>query len=264
MAGWTKKKVLITVRTYPVPAQKGVEVSCTAGIDSDGKWVRLYPVPYRSLDEDRQFVKYQWIKLGVTKARNDARPESYTPNLDSISLGEKLSTAGNWHARRKLIEPLMKPSLCAIQKERDERQFPTLGVFKPGRIDRLVIEQTAADWTDEQLLKLTQTLSLFARKPETQLEKLPFSFKYEFHCVDLTCPGHSLSCTDWEMGQSYRRWRRQYRDGWETKFRQKYEREMIARFDTHFFVGNIHQYPNAWIVVGIFYPLLEPMKRMFG
>ena len=61
-------------------------------------------------------------------------------------------------------------------------------------------------------------------------------------------------CTDWEMMQSYRKWRRDYGDGWEAAFRQKYEREMSDKFDTHFFVGNLHQYPNAWIVVGIFYP----------
>ena len=41
---WMKKKVLVTVRTYPVPARKGVEVSCTAGITDDGKWIRLYSV----------------------------------------------------------------------------------------------------------------------------------------------------------------------------------------------------------------------------
>jgi len=49
------KKVLITVRTYPTPARKGVEVSCTAGITDDGKWIRLFPIPYRFLDWDKRF-----------------------------------------------------------------------------------------------------------------------------------------------------------------------------------------------------------------
>ena len=39
-------------------------------------------------------------------------------------------------------------------------------------------------------------------------------------------------CTDWEMGQSYRRWKSKYGDGWEAKFRQKYEFEMIQNNDT--------------------------------
>src|ERR1700739_1573735 len=29
--GWSTKRVLIVVKTYPTPAHKGVEVSCTAG-----------------------------------------------------------------------------------------------------------------------------------------------------------------------------------------------------------------------------------------
>ena len=56
------------------------------------------------------------------------------------------------------------------------------------------------------------------------------------------------------MGESYRRWRNEYGEYWEGKFRQKYEREMIEKNDTYFYVGNIHQHPNNWLVVGLFYP----------
>jgi len=61
-------------------------------------------------------------------------------------------------------------------------------------------------------------------------------------------------CTDWEMGQAYRRWRRDYGADWERVFRQRFEAEMIDKFDTHFFVGTVHQHPNNWIIVGLFYP----------
>jgi hypothetical protein len=55
------------------------------------------------------------------------------------------------------------------------------------------------------------------------------------------------------MGQSYRKWAKSYPD-WRAPFLNKYEYEMIERFDTHFFVGTIHKHPNRWIVVGLFYP----------
>jgi hypothetical protein len=29
---------------------------------------------------------------------------------------------------------------------------------------------------------------------------------------------------------------------------------MIEKLDTHFFVGTLHQHPNRWIIVGLFYP----------
>lgn len=71
MPDWIQKRVLITVRTYPVPAQKNIEVSCTAGVTSDGNWIRLFPVPYRFLDYDKRFTKYQWIDVSVTKAAQE-------------------------------------------------------------------------------------------------------------------------------------------------------------------------------------------------
>jgi len=61
-------------------------------------------------------------------------------------------------------------------------------------------------------------------------------------------------CTDWEMGQSYRAWRREYGAKWEQAFRQRYEADMIGKYETHFFVGTLHQHPKNWIIVGLFYP----------
>ena len=63
-----------------------------------------------------------------------------------------------------------------------------------------------------------------------------------------------MKCTDWEMGQSWRKWRTDYGERWEAAFREKYERQMIEKFDTHFYVGTLHAYPDTWIIVGLFYP----------
>jgi hypothetical protein len=118
----------------------------------------------------------------------------------------------------------MRPSLCAIQHERDTNRSPTLGIFKPGQITRLVIEDAEQpSWT----------------------------------------PEHNLTCFDWEMGQAYRRWRRQYGDNWEQPFRSRFESEMISKNDTHLFVGNLHQFPTSWIVVGLFYPPKLGMADLF-
>lgn len=96
---------------------------------------------------------------------------------------------------------------------------------------------------------------MFAKAPASELEKIPYKFKYEFTCDEPSCSGHTLSCTDWEMGQSYRSWFRTYGpSGWETKFRHRYEEEMTNLNDTHFFVGTVHGHPASWIIVGLFYP----------
>lgn len=147
--------------------------------------------------------------------------------------------------------------MCGIQKAREENGHPTLGIFKP-HIARLLIEPAKeANWSQAQREILSQT-SLLYDLPETTLEKIPFDFKYEFRCGDANCKGHRMLCTDWEIGQSYRLWSRQYGEKWMEPFRARYERDMIRKYDTHFFVGNLHQHPGTWIIVGLFYP--PPMK----
>jgi len=251
---WVKKRVLIVVRTYPVPAMHGVEVSCTAGVTDDGRWIRLFPVPYRFLDEDKRFSKYQWVELSAMKAPADLRPESFKLNDATIRIISSVSAAKAWRARKEKLAHLIRPSLCGIQREQRENGSPTLGLFKPTEIKQLVIEPTDPDWTPRQKLALSQQLLPFQAAPSKPLEKIPYDFRYQFCCAEPGCPGHDMTCFDWELGQSYRRWRREYGTGWEPKFRERYERDMISRFDTHFYVGTVHRHPGAWIIVGLFYP----------
>src|SRR6516164_1780351 len=111
MADWSTKHVLITVRTYPSPARKSAEASCTGGITAEGDWIRLFPVPYRLMDEERRFSKWQWIDVSVLKASGDTRPESFKLNIDSIKVQGKVGTDDGWRERRALIEPLRRPSM---------------------------------------------------------------------------------------------------------------------------------------------------------
>lgn len=253
VGAWVKKRVLIVVRTYPVPAKKSIEASCTAGITDDGQWIRMFPVPYRLMEHDKRFAKWQWIDVSLLKASGDPRPESYKLNIDTIEIGGSIGTHDGWRARRDLIKPLKRASMCRIRREREERGHPTLGIFRPHKIKRLIIEPAAENWTDGELAILSQD-TLFEKAPGQTLEKIPFDFRYEFRCGDVSCSGHTMMCTDWEMGQAYRSWRETYGDGWQEKFRQRFEREMIEKNDTHFFVGTIHQHPGSWIIVGLFYP----------
>jgi hypothetical protein len=78
-----RKRILITVRTYPVPATKGVEVSCTAGITEGQQWIRIFPIPYRFLQPDRRepvlaIVPGQAIRSAHPAPLND-RPGGLIP-----------------------------------------------------------------------------------------------------------------------------------------------------------------------------------------
>ena len=81
------KKILVTVKAYPNPSSKYVETVCCAGIDlSANQWIRLYPIPYRLLEDEKQFKKYSTIEVACFKATDDRRPESYKVNADSIKV----------------------------------------------------------------------------------------------------------------------------------------------------------------------------------
>jgi len=96
-----------------------------------------------------------------------------------------------------------------------------------------------------------------SKLPSRNWKRYHLSFTMTFHCPEPTCKGHTLMCTDWEMGESYRQWRSDYGDDWEEKFRQRYETEIIQKYDTHFYVGTVASHPNRWIVIGLFYPPLQ-------
>ena len=255
-SGWTTKKVLIVVCTYPAPSRRDVEVSCTAGITEDGEWIRLFPIPTRFLEDDKRFRKYQLIEVDVTRS-SDFRRESYRINVDSIRvLREPLARENYWQARKDYVFPLKSSSLCELQRQQRESGHPTLGFFKPREVTFAIEPEENPTWTEIELAKLSQS-SFFDKSRHEILEKIPFKFRYAFRCSDGQCNGHNLSCTDWELGQSYRSWRDQY-DDWQRIFRNKYELEMILKRDLHFYVGTVHQHPDSWIIVGLFYPPIAP------
>ena len=62
MTTMEKQRILVTVKTYPTLSRKYGETVCTAGIREDGTWVRIYPVPFRRLNESEQYRKYDWTE----------------------------------------------------------------------------------------------------------------------------------------------------------------------------------------------------------
>jgi len=44
-----RKKILIVAKTYPTKSKKYTELVCTAGVDAEGNWYRIYPMPTKTL-----------------------------------------------------------------------------------------------------------------------------------------------------------------------------------------------------------------------
>ena len=257
---WRSENILVVAKAYPTPSGKSIESSCTAGIASNGEFVRLFPVPFRFLDGPKQFRKYSVVKARIRKATSDARPESHKLDLDSLQVvAEPLTTARGWADRRAILEPLQARSMEDLSR-RQAKEGTSLGFIKPKTIKRFYWKAaTPSGWTEMELAKLQQ-LGLFQGSPIRLLEKIPKEFHYEFTCYDEACKGHDMQCFDWEVAQSFRSWKIKYPDPavFEQKFMEKYRGEMIGTNDTHFFVGTVHNHPQNWTIIGLFYPPKKP------
>ena len=100
----SKERILITVKTYPELSLTYGETVCTAGMREDGSWVRIYPVPFRRLEERERYTLYDWIECRLEKHRPDRRPESFRP-VDPKELKPvgHIGTEQGWRERRELL-----------------------------------------------------------------------------------------------------------------------------------------------------------------
>ncbi len=259
-----KEKILVTVKAYPNPSKKYIETVCVAGVTEGGQWIRLYPIPYRALEYDQRFPNYTWIEAAVRKSR-DHRPESHYVDLETIRPLSKVGTERGWEVRRRILSPLTSSSIEYLM-DQNRLNGTSLGLIRPKKVTRLLMKKQPPEWSTDELAKLRQRSLLEGMDMDgtyavvQELEKIPFRFVYEFLCQDARCHGHKYEVISWEMLQSYRSWRDRYgQEGWETKFRQRYEDEFLGpACDLHFYVGTVSNHPGTWTIIGLFYPPAGP------
>ncbi len=255
-------RVLITIKTYPIPSSKYDELVCTAGVTDSGDFIRLYPINFRDLPFDRQFRKYQWIEVEAARHRGrDQRKESYRPTTDTIrTCGEPIGTdRGTWKTRSSIV---LKKRFGSMEKLRDAQNIDntSLGIFRPQEIDDLVFSPTDIDWKPGQTKALRQARIWEDRSASlVPPRKVPFDFHYRFRCDDGRCKGHKMSLHDWELGALF--WRLVDQGSTHEEAAEGVRAKFLDQLcgqdkDTHFFVGTVLSY-SSWIVLGLFYPKLQ-------
>ena len=189
-------KVLITVKTYPIPSAKYGELVCTAGVRDTGEFIRLYPVNFRDQPYGKQYRKYQWIEVEAHRhGGRDIRRESFRPDCETLRLiGEPIQTRrGDWTERAKYVLRNISQSieeLKAIQTEenRNKRLLTSLGIIRPKEVLDLVAVPTDENWKTTFEMELKQQRIWEDRNNSLQLpRKVPYQFKYEFFCDDPNC-----------------------------------------------------------------------------
>lgn len=257
----SKERILILCKTYPSPSSKYSETSCVAGITESGKLIRLYPVPFRLVNDEQQFRKWQWVSARVQRASDDRRTESHRVYVDTIELGDVISTEKEWSLRRPWIERMpLFDDFETLEAARKQPNGPTLALLRPKRVLGLDISAVSKpDWTDEEKTKLMQLQKQGNLFEETDrdlrlLRKLPYDFHYRYECNSLTgVKTYRHKIVDWEAGALF--WNVQPKHGkdWEKPFRAKIEQELPGK-DLLFLMGTIHRFPDQWLIVSLLYP----------
>lgn len=265
-------KVLITVKTYPLPSSKYEELVCTAGLMEDGKWIRIYPIPFRSLPYGKRFSKFQWIQLNLIRnSIKDFRPESYRPIGDaanSIKLLEHwdTKTKGNWERRKEIVFKEVFTNFNELIKLSYSDQPKSLATIKPLEIIDFEIEEDERDWK-QQWQSLYEQYNLFDMDKDGEnflkdkLNKVPYKYFYKFITEGDDKP-RRMMIEDWEIGALY--WNSlKSAEGDEVAanelVKKRYFEEFLRDKDLYLFVGTTLQYhrrkaPNPFVIIGVFYP----------
>ena len=226
-------------------SERYTELACTAGFREDGSWVRLYPVPFRLLDQDKRYEKYQWVEVDIARSARDPRPESHRVlDPDSMALLHKVDTgrSRDWSERRRLI---LGRNRVHSNKEEIVRKAHanelSLVIFKPKKILDFVIKDAEPDWSQDKLQSIQQNLkqqNLFDEQDLSDfrpVRKLPHKFSYKF--IDDAGTESTLMIEDWEIGALY--WNCLQRYGAVQaphKVREKYMDDFAATKDLYLFL----------------------------
>lgn len=262
MALGRMEKILILAKTYPSPSAQYIETSCVAGISENGGMRRLFPVPFRMVEDGQQFKKWQWINVRVEKANKDHRTESHKVYVDTINCGDVIDTKKSWGSRWQWLEKMPAfTSFDALDAARIADRV-SLALLRPKRLLGLDITKARnPDWTDEEREKLLQEQmqgNLFSeaeeRKQVKQLRKVPFDFHYRYVCD--TPEGekeHRHKIVDWEAGALFWNCRQNHGVDWEKPFRAKLEEDLGSK-ELMFLMGNQHRFQDQWLIVSLIYP----------
>ena len=256
MTNYYSEKLLILTKTYPVPSQKYRETSCIAAINEQRELRRLYPIPFRLLEGDQQFQRWEWINARINKTQKDHRIESYKVDVDSIERLGRIGTDAAWAERYQWLEPHIVKSFDALDARR-QNSGETLGFIRPRNFELVISPANNSDWTEEERIKLIQD-GLFDSpevKSRIPLRKVPYDFYYEYECQANDEPrAHKHKITDWEAGALFWNCQKRYGSNWEKYFRQKLKTEFSKTKDLLFLMGTMHRFPDQWLIVGLVYP----------
>jgi hypothetical protein len=260
-------RVLVLVKAAPQPSRQYGDTVCVAGVDVDAavpRWIRLYPVPFRYLEGERQFRKYEVITVRTRDAGADKRPESRKIDAENLVIGGHLA---DWSQRSAWVEPLAGPTMCQlVQSVRTDLNAPSLGAVRLAAGPTLKFSDHPG-WSKEELARFDAYRNqgdLFREAPPTLLDAPRLVVHMEYRCQEQGCAGHLQKIIDWEL------------TALQLRFQRKSSAELKAAITRNFldipfaddrnpmvFVGNQENVRRrtSFTVLGVYYPRKADIER---
>lgn len=264
------KKILILVKTYPSISKKYTELVCTAGMDEEGKWYRLYPIPFRKLNDDQQYPKYGWVEARMYKSSDAPRLESYKVDFEKIKLLEQIEASDWGRKSNTVLKQEVYNNLSKLIEESNSTNM-SLAVFKPTKIIDFIWEKDDREYSKERLAAIEaerKQLDLFSNGEDDDVfkivDKLPYKFSYIFE--DINGKQSTLMIEDWEVGAAFWNWKNYYKSEEIAlqKIKEKFFDNFAKKKDLYFFLGTTRQYhgwaKNPFIIIGLF-PLPKVVQK---
>lgn len=236
-----RSRVAVIIKAAPDIGRKHGETVCVAGIDFDGRWHRLYPVPFKDLLPTQRFNRWDIIEFDWKKPSDDDRIESKRIFSQSLVVtGSVPERERHAFARRALVTDLdeqltQNKSFALIRPEK-----PVFSIIK--------MDETELEKERQERLAFHAQLDMFS-KPIVEKEPPPFRFNYKF---EFSGKARNYNCIDWETEATFFKWRASYgEDKTLELMRERFGREMPSKGVV--FAMGTHRVKifNNWLLSGV-------------
>ena len=205
------------------------------------KWRRLYPVPYRVLDDSQKFGRWHWVKYDFTSPANDGRKESQKVVPESITIDSQLRVS----ERSRVASSLTRESVDEAMARGE-----TLTLIKPAEVSLKWARKTDSELDDERRkhAELVRQVSMFDKEAKP-LEPCPYEFNFKWKTE--AGKTHSHTCDDWETSTAFFRRRERLGEVEALKSLQATYEQDYLRKGMRFALGTHSRRDQQWLLVGV-------------
>ncbi len=250
----SRDECVILVKALPHRSSNYFETVCCAGVGSDLRWRRLYPVAFRVLDPAKQFGRWDRLSYRYTTPSDDSRAESQKVDPESIKVLGNLKGGERSRIARMLTRD------CQIHAA---SLGETLTLVRPANVafSWKRKSEAALDRERQKHANLTAQLSAFEKQVQP-LEPSPYTFRFSW--MDSNGVARRHTCDDWETSTAFTRRREKCATEAEAlkSLKATYEDDYPTR-GMRFALGTHKRRKDQWLLVGVIRVDDSPQDELF-